>query len=118
MLLGPGAAVMVGLGSTMGFLVSTPLVVAARAFMHVFVGYAGAVMLKKGMDFKKVVAITAPLHGALEALAVIPFGFTMYKVLVVVGVGTMLHHMVDGTIALALIKALSKSMKIDLKKAS
>ena len=37
MLLGPGAAVMVGVGSTMGFLVSTPLVVAARAFMHVFV---------------------------------------------------------------------------------
>jgi len=118
MLLGPGAAVMVGLGSTMGFLATAPLVVAARAFMHVFVGYAGAVMLKKGMDFKKVVAITAPLHGALEALAVIPFGFTMYKVLVVVGAGTMLHHMVDGTIAFALIKALSKSMNIDLRKAS
>lgn len=118
MLLGPGAAVMVGLGSTMGFLVSAPLVVAARAFMHVFVGLAGALMLKKGMDFKKVVAIIAPIHGILEAVAVIPFGFTMYKILVVVGVGTVLHHLVDGTIAFSLIKALQKSMKLDLKKAS
>jgi niacin transporter len=118
MLLGPGAAVMVGLGSTIGFLVSTPLVVAARAFMHVFVGYAGAVLLKKGIGFKKVIAITAPIHGALEAIAVIPFGFTMYKVLVVVGVGTILHHLVDGAIALTLIKALSKSLKFDLRKVS
>jgi niacin transporter len=118
MLLGPGAAVMVGLGSTIGFFVSTPLVVAARAFMHVFVGYAGAVLLKNGIGFKKVIAITAPIHGALEAIAVIPFGFTMYKVLVVVGVGTILHHLVDGAIALTLIKALSKSLKFDLRKVS
>ena len=74
-------------------------------------------MLKKGMDFKKVVAITAPLHGLLEALAVIPFGFTIYKVLVVVGVGTILHHIADGAIAFTLIKALSKSVKLDLRKA-
>jgi len=117
MFLGPGAAVMVGLASTLGFLVSTPAVVAARAFMHVFVGLAGALMLKQGVDFKKVVLFTAPIHGLLEALAVIPFGFTMYKVLVVVGVGTVLHHMADGVIAFALIKALSKSLKLDLKKA-
>jgi len=118
MLLGPGAAVMVGLGSAIGFLITTPLVVAARAFMHVFVGYAGAVLLKKGISFKKVIAITAPIHGSLEAIAVIPFGFTMYKVLVVVGVGTILHHMVDRAIALTLIKALSKSLNFDLRKAS
>ncbi|MHC1721371.1 MAG: ECF transporter S component [Clostridiaceae bacterium] len=117
MFLGPGAAVMVGLGSTLGFLVSAPAVVAARAFMHVFVGLAGALMLKQGVDFKKVVLFTAPIHGLLEALAVIPFGFTMYKVLVVVGVGTILHHIADGVIAFALIKALSRSLKLDLKKA-
>lgn len=118
MLLGPAAAVMVGAGSALGFLVSAPAVVAARAFMHTFVGLAGALLIKRGVSFSKVVVVTAPIHAILEALAVIPFGFTMYKVLVVVGVGTLIHHMVDGLIAFSLVKALSKSLKINLIKSA
>lgn len=118
MFLGPFSAVMVGVGSALGFLISAPAVVAARAFMHTFVGLVGAVLIKKGVSFSKVVVITAPIHAILEAIAVIPFGFTMYKVLVVVGVGTFLHHMVDGVIAFALVKSLSKSLRLDLKKAT
>lgn len=118
MFLGPVAAAMVGLGSALGFLISAPAVIAARAFMHTFVGLVGAILIKKGVSFSKVIAITAPIHAVLEALAVIPFGFTMYKVLVVVGTGTFLHHMVDGVIAFALIGALAKSLKLDLTKAA
>jgi len=118
MFLGPFSAVMVGIGSALGFLVSSTPVVAARAFMHTFVGLAGAILIKKGVSFNKVVLITAPIHATLEAIAVIPFGFTMYKVLVVVGVGTFLHHMVDGIIAFVLVKSLSKSLKLDLRKAT
>jgi niacin transporter len=118
MFLGPFAAAMVGLGSALGFLISAPAVIAARAFMHTFVGLVGAILIKKGVSFSKVIAITAPIHAILEALAVIPFGFTMYKVLVVVGVGTFLHHMVDGIIAFALVKALAKNLKLDLTKAT
>lgn len=118
MLLGPFAAVMVGAGSALGFLVSAPAVVAARAFMHTFVGLAGALLIKKGVSFSKVVLITAPIHAILEAIAVIPFGFTMYKVLVVVGVGSFLHHMVDGIIAFALVKALAKNLRLDLRKST
>lgn len=117
MFLGPFAAAMVGIGSGLGFLMSAPAVVAARAFMHTFVGLAGAILLKKGVSFGKVIAITAPIHALLEALVVIPFGFTMFKVLVVVGVGTFAHHIVDGVIAFALVKTLSKSMRLDLAKA-
>lgn len=117
MFLGPFAAIMVGVGSALGFLMSAPAVIAARAFMHTFVGLVGAYLLKKGVSFSKVVLITAPIHAILEALVVIPFGFTMYKVLVVVGTGTLLHHMVDGVIAYGLIKSLSKSMNLDLTKA-
>lgn len=111
MFFGPYAAIAVGLGSTLGFLMTTPLVVVARAFMHVFVGATGAVLIKRGVSFRKVILITAPIHGILEAIAVIPFGFTVYKVLVVVGVGTILHHLADGAISLALVKALEKSGK-------
>lgn len=117
MFLGPEAAIMVGIGSTLGFLISTPAVIAARAFMHTFVGLAGAYLLKKGVSFSKVILITAPIHAILEALVVIPFGFTMYKVLVVVGAGTFIHHMIDGTISLVLVNTLAKNLKMDLKKA-
>lgn len=111
MFLGPTAAVAVGLGSALGFLITTPLVVVARAFMHVFVGFVGGSLIKKGVSFRKVVLITAPIHGVLEAIAVIPFGFTVYKVLVVVGVGAILHHLADGIISYVLVKALSKTGK-------
>lgn len=116
MFFGPGAAVMVGLGSAFGFLVSTPLVVAARAFMHTVVGFVGGSLIKRGVAFPIVVMITAPIHATLEAVAVIPFGFTMYKVLMVVGIGTLLHHLVDGVIAFVLIKTLYSILKLDLKK--
>lgn len=116
MLLGPEVAVMVGIGSAIGFFMTAPAVVAARAAMHIFVGLVGALVFKKTGSFTKAIYITAPVHALLEALVVIPFGFTMYKVLVVVGVGTLLHHCVDATISFALAKSLSKAMKTDLLK--
>lgn len=116
MIFGPWVAVAVGLGSALGFFITSPAVVAARAFMHIFVGLTGAMLIKKKIPMTKVILITAPIHGALEALAVIPFGFTVYKILVVIGVGTILHHLVDGAISLVLIKALSKATKFNLEK--
>lgn len=113
MLLGPWVAIAVGLGSALGFLITSPAVVAARAFMHVFVGLTGAILIKKKVPLTKVIFITAPIHGALEAIAVIPFGFTVYKILVVIGIGSAIHHLVDGAIALVLIKALSKTMNFN-----
>ncbi len=109
MFLGPWVAAAVGLGSAVGFFFTSPAVVAARALMHVLVGVAGAVLLARKVAFPVVVLLTAPLHGMLEAIAVIPFGFTWDKILVVVGVGTILHHLADGVIAMALTKSLSKT---------
>lgn len=109
MLFGPWVAIAVGLGSTLGFLVTAPAVVAARASSHIVVGFVGSLLIKRGMSFRKVVLLTAPIHGVIEALAVIPFGFTMYKVLIVVGVGTIIHHFVDGTLSYVLVRALEKS---------
>lgn len=109
MFLGPLPAAMVGIGSGIGFLITKGAYVSARAFMHTFVGMFGAYLIKRGVSYSKVVAITAPIHGILEALVVIPFGFTMQKIVVAVGVGTMLHHVVDGLIAFSVIKILAKS---------
>jgi ABC-type sugar transport system substrate-binding protein len=48
MVINPTVAVMVGVGSTIGFLLTAPLYVAARAASHIIVGLVGAVLIKKG----------------------------------------------------------------------
>ncbi|MCY6484675.1 ECF transporter S component [Clostridium aestuarii] len=114
MFLGPTSAIMVGVGSTLGFLAAgTPIWIVARAFMHVFIGLMGAMMLKKGISFKKVAIITSPIHGILEGLAVLPFknmfGFSTEFIMVTVLVGSILHHLADGFISNLLVQALTKS---------
>lgn len=115
MLMGPQIAIMVGLGSALGFFLNLGAVVGLRALMHVFIGVAGAKLIENGMSFGKAAFITAPLHGLLEALIVVPFiGFDAYQVLIITGVGTILHHGADAVIAGLIIKFLEKSKTISL----
>jgi niacin transporter len=110
MFLGPWAAVMVGLGSSLGFFLTLGPLIGARAFMHVFVALAGSAMIQRGVSYRKVVLVTAPLHGLLEVLVVLPFvTFNAFNLFIVTGVGTMLHHSMDGAISYVLLKALDKS---------
>ncbi len=114
MLLGPEVAIMVGLGSALGFFLNLGPIVGARAFMHIFVGVAGALLIRKGMSYGKVVAITGPLHGLLEVLIVMPFiDLNVYNLLVITGIGTVLHHFADGFIAYVLIGILQKSKEFN-----
>lgn len=115
MFVGPEAALIVGIGSFAGFMLTAPAVIAARALMHAIVGLAGALLMRRGVSFKKVIFITMPIHAVLEALVVIPFGFTMYKALVIVGVGTAMHHIADGFITIALVAAIEKALRMKLK---
>lgn len=110
MLLGPQVAIMVGLGSALGFFLNLGPLVGLRALMHVIVGALGALLINKGMSFGKVSLVTAPLHGILEALVVMPFiGFDVYKLLVVTAIGTMLHHGADAFISHVIINVLQKT---------
>lgn len=100
MLLGPKVAIMVGLGSTLGFSMTIGPLVGARAFMHVFVGLIGSKLIKRSIPFAIVIAITAPIHGLLEMLIVMPFvPFDAYQIFIVTCVGTILHHCIDGLIS-------------------
>ena len=111
MLISPFVAVVVGIGSTIGFLIAgSPAFVIARAATHIVVGYVGARIIMKNQSYVKAAIITAPIHGLLEALVVIPFiGLNLYQLLIVTAVGTILHHFVDSTIAYVLIKAIAKA---------
>lgn len=109
MFISPAAAVMVGVGSVIGFFFTTPPYIVARAASHIIVGLIGALLIKRGKSMVTAFAITVPIHAALEALAVIPFGWTAYQVLVGVGVGTAIHHSVDAAIAASVIMLLKPS---------
>lgn len=104
MFVSPVVALAVGLASGIGFLIATGLaIVAARAFTHALWGVLGAMLYKRGMKPWLVLAIVLPVHALLEALVVLPFGYSLYQGLVVVGVGTALHHTVDAAITLAVL---------------
>jgi niacin transporter len=103
----PMVAGFVGIGSALGFLIQLGPVVAARALMHAPFAILGAVLYQRGVSFTKVLIITLPLHALAEALIVLPFGFTLARAGLVVGVGTAIHHAIDGAIALSLAGILS-----------
>lgn len=106
-LVSPMVAVMVGGASAFGFLITMSPVVAARAMSHIFVGLAGALVYRQGKPYYLALLVGLPIHAILEALVVIPFGFSLYDVGVVVGVGTALHHLLDSAIAISIVKVLS-----------
>ncbi len=102
MTISPWVAFMVGAGSAIGFLMKLGPIVGARALMHTIFATLGAILIKKGYSFKKVLFLMAPIHAISEALVVIPFGFSLYNAGVVIGVGTFLHHIVDSFIAIGI----------------
>jgi len=106
MFVSPWVAALVGVGSTYGFLITMTPVIAARASIHIVFGVLGALLYRKGLSPWQVIAITAPIHALGEALVVIPFGFTMEVAFITVGIGTLLHHVVDAAISISILTAL------------
>ncbi len=103
MLISPMVAVMVGLGSGLGFLIRLGPVIGARAATHAVWGYLGALLIERKMAFPKVLGVLLPVHALLEvavvmALAGLAFGQAMY----ITGLGTGLHHAMDSVIAVGL----------------
>ena len=105
----PWAAALVGLGSSFGFLLTLGPLIALRAAVHILFGVAGALLYRQGRPLWQVLLLVLPLHALGEALVVLPFGFSWYQALVLIGVGTALHHLADSTITLALYGALKKA---------
>jgi len=109
MAISPWTAVMVGIGSGLGFLITLGPVIAARALVHAVFGAVGAELVRRGAPLWRAILLTLPIHVIGETLVVIPFGFDLYQALVVVGIGTGLHHLADGFITAALYGVLNKA---------
>lgn len=115
MLISPKVAAAVGFGSGIGFVFAgMPATVVARALMHIPVGIFGAKIIEKKKSIKLASLLTSILHGVLEGIVVIPFGFNIYEVIIVTGVGAILHHLVDAGITVLIFNKVASAMKKDM----
>lgn len=132
MFISPATALFVAVGTTAGFfLAGFPLVVVLRAGAQIIFAGAGAIYLKKHPDalksFKSSQIFSFALglvHGISEVLVVMPFYFgnnmsTAYyakgfvvSVILLVGLGTVIHSMVDFYIARAIWKPVTKAVRL------
>ncbi len=110
MFFGPWVAGIVALGSATGFFLKLGPVIGMRAAMHIPVGIAGALLLRKRLSYPLVLGITGPIHALLEGLIVQPFlAFGSSQMLYgksepwalfsLVAGGTLVHHTMDALIA-------------------
>jgi len=112
--MGPSVAALVGLASTIGFLATLGPVIAARAFTHVLFGVAASLyVLRGGSYIKALILIALPIHAVGEGLVVYTLGpiFGVVKVLAEVAglwvfLGTIVHHLIDSAISLAVYRAI------------
>lgn len=105
MAVSPWAAVAAGLGSTIGFLVTLGPIVAARAFTHVIWGLVGALFVRAGGHLLWALAIALPIHAIGEGLVVWIATNTFQTGVLVTGT-TVLHHLIDSTVTLAIFAAI------------
>lgn len=126
MFISPAIAVAVALGTTLGFFLGGfPIVVVMRALTHVvFAGVGTCVLVKKpenissipkALPFSFAIGV---LHGACEVLIVIPFylngnmqGYALDTIFLLVGVGSVIHSMVDFAISQAIWLPVRKTFK-------
>jgi len=126
MFLSPLTAVVVSLGTTLGFFLGGfPLPIYLRALTHVVFALVGALWLKKRPDtlyrtWESVVfcAVIALIHAVGEVLVILPLYFggslnaQVYQsgpflyIFLLVGVGTVVHSSVDYVLSLAVWRAL------------
>ena len=132
MFISPSVAVAVSLGTTLGFFLGGfPLTVVLRALTHVIFALAGSIYLQKrnyapiqsvksSLGFSFVIGV---LHAVCEVLIVLPFyisgsmpqanydkGFFV-SIFLLVGVGSVIHSMVDLSLSIWLYKPVRVDME-------
>jgi niacin transporter len=128
----PMTAVVVAIGTTTGFFLGGfPLVVVLRAATQVFWAYFGATLIQNNghmLDSKRgslmFSLMLGLVHAACEMLVVMPFFFAnrmapgyysndfIVSVVFLVGLGTLLHSMVDYYVATLIWKPLRKMVDV------
>lgn len=108
MLMGPFAAVGVGLGSALGFTVFVGPAIGARALSHALFAWVGNIAWNRGLPLWLVLLIALPVHAVFEMAVVWILGGNLAMALTTL-IGTATHHCMDGVVALGLVAALRRS---------
>lgn len=124
MFLSPTIAVFVAIGCALGFALTLPPIIAARALSHVIFAFIGARYIQKNkhlLENKKQTflfnCLIGLIHAGAEMLVVTPFMMTsstfswntfLLTVGVFVGIGGFIHSFIDFTIATIIVKRLPK----------
>lgn len=127
----PAVAAAVALGTTLGFfLAGFPLVVVLRALSHIVFALGGALWLKRNSDMLRKAGgallfglVTGAAHAACEVLVVTAFFFGgslseasyssgyFVTVLLLVGLGGLVHSMADYAISIAVWRPVSHTLR-------
>lgn len=131
MFISPAIAAAVVVGTAFGFFLTSPPVIVARALSHIVFALIGAFYLKKHrhdvihsfgtfMRFNLIIGI---IHAIAECIVVIPFYYSgtlsaqnyesgfFISILLLVGVGGLVHSLIDFIIAQRVVKALPLDKK-------
>lgn len=138
MFFSPGVAIAVGIGTGFGFFLSATPIIAFRAFSHILFAVIGAIYLEKHptivLTKKKSVLLNgrfqlfnlviAVIHSVAELVVVSIFytmgnmpdtyytsGF-MYSIFLLMGIGGLIHSLIDYSIAYYISYSLSKRFDI------
>lgn len=138
MFFSPGMAITVALGTTFGFFLTTPVIIALRALSHLVFALIGALYLQKkpgivlkdgqftlaNWRFQGFNLLIALIHSVVEMLVVSAFFFLgnmpetyysqgyFYTVFILMGIGGIIHSLVDYNIAYFIAGTLSKYFDI------
>ncbi|MDR1027976.1 MAG: hypothetical protein LBL63_00970 [Clostridiales Family XIII bacterium] len=123
MMIDPAVAVVVTIGAFLGFFLNFPLVIALRAASHIVFVIVGAYYLQRrpgtlaSLGQSHVFSfLIAVLHAVCEVAVVFVFYFngdmaaytSVRMVILLIGVGSVIHSMVDFEIAYVIYKALHR----------
>ena len=130
MLISPVVAVIVSVGSTLGFLISgLPIEITFRAATHVIFALIGSLFLwqhrdyTKGVKFQIFNVVIAVIHTLAEVVIVyllLTTGFShlagrdLASLLLILGIGGFIHSLIDFNIAMFIARAINKVYKFDI----
>lgn len=114
MFMSPSITATVCIGTTIGFLLGGfPITIIMRAATHIIFALTGSFLIQKKptllsntKQFIPFIFLLSILHAVCEVFVVIPFFFSgvdtsnfFYAIIILVGVGTIIHSMIDFMIA-------------------
>ncbi|KAF1298837.1 hypothetical protein BAU15_14230 [Enterococcus sp. JM4C] len=140
MFFSPGVAIAVALGTAFGFFLSAPVIIALRALSHIVFALVGAWFLQMRPDivlvdgkfslgnlrFQSFNLVIGIIHSVFEMLVVSAFFFMgnmpdsyyadgyFYTVFVLMGIGGLIHSLVDYNIAYFVAGTLSKHFDVPI----